>query len=73
MRQLYAGAFTVSVLENASATHRDAAAAKGQISKLHDELLPILHRVVANAGDLPYPLVGAGPGTVPHTLAPLVS
>ena len=40
MRQLYAGALTVSVLENASATHRDAAV-KGQISKLHDELFAV--------------------------------
>jgi Zn-dependent protease with chaperone function len=64
MRELYAGAFTVNVLEKASATFLDAAAVKSQISKLHEELLPILHRVLANAADLSYPLADAGDGTV---------
>src|SRR5262249_41038654 len=39
MRQLYAGAFALNMLENASATHRDTAAVKGQMSKLNDELM----------------------------------
>jgi hypothetical protein len=64
MRELHAGAIALSVLENASATQFDPAAVKSQTSKLHDELMPILLRVVASAGDLPHPLADAAPGTV---------
>jgi len=64
MRELHAGAVALSVLGNASGTHPNPAAVKGQISKLHDELMPIFHRVVASVGDLPHPLPDAGAGTV---------
>jgi Zn-dependent protease with chaperone function len=50
LRELEAGAVALGVLNNPP-TQFDAAVVKAQISKLHHDLMPILLRVVASAGD----------------------
>ena len=64
MRELHAGGVTLKVLEDATVRHPNPAAVKHQISKLQDEMLPILRRVVANACHFPHPLGEAGAGTI---------
>lgn len=63
MRELHTGIMALNVLENAT-TRFDAAAVKNQISTLSNELMAILQRVVAAAGDFHHPMGDAGSGTV---------
>jgi Zn-dependent protease with chaperone function len=64
MRELHAGASAMTVLERATAPQFDPAAVKAQTSKLHDELMPILVRVLSSAGELPDPRSDAAGATV---------
>jgi hypothetical protein len=68
MRQLHAGVSALNVLARATAPQFDPAAVKDQIAKLHDELVPLVLRVVASAGDLPDPRSDAGGATVAEHL-----
>jgi len=63
MRELHAGIIALNVLQ--SAAHGfDVSAVNNQISTLSEELMANLQRVVASAGDFPYPVTDVGPGTV---------